>query len=324
MRVNIFVEDYLFLKYIGCATAARTLIKYLPTLPDMEICRNSYRDNFDLTHYHTFGPWALYHQKFTDGVKVLTAHSTPRINEGNIAFSKRINKLYPKIYKKFDHIITISDPCHREIRQMVPDMPVTQIPNGIDRTYFSRDNEKRESFREEFHIDDDRPVVLSVGQQTPRKGIYDFFKLAYRHPEMTWVWVGGFPYGTLSKDYAKIQAMKSHCHKNVIFTGVIGDISRAYSGADIFFMPSFAETFGLVIVEALSCGLPVIARNIYEFREIFGDSVLFFNTIEEAGAQVTSDDLSGYAERARGSTEKYDINLIARMHQQLYRELISP
>jgi glycosyltransferase involved in cell wall biosynthesis len=166
-------------------------------------------------------------------------------------------------------------------------------------------------------------VVLSVGQQTPRKGIYDFFKLADQHPDMTWVWVGGFPYGTLSKDYAKIQLQKTHSHENVIFTGVIDDISRAYSGADIFFMPSHAETFGLVIVEALSAGLPVIARDIFEFREIFGDSVLFFCEVDEA-RDIMNDDaaLHRCAARARASTEKYDITLIAKRHQQLYRELI--
>ena len=186
--------------------------------------------------------------------------------------------------------------------KIVPNIPTTLIPNGIDREYFKRDGEKRESFREEYGIDPDQRVVLSVGQQTPRKGIYDFFKLADQHPDMTWVWVGGFPYGTLSKDYAKIQMLKAHSHENVIFTGVIDDISRAYSGGDIFFMPSHAETFGLVIVEALSSGLPVIA-GISSSSGDLRDSVLFFREIDEARDLLNDDaTLQRCASRARSST----------------------
>ncbi|NLA37839.1 MAG: glycosyltransferase family 4 protein [Methanomicrobiales archaeon] len=323
MKVNIFVEDFRFLRYIGCATVARTLYNHLALLPGVEVARNSYHDDFDLTHYHTFGPWAMYHQNFTNGVKVLTAHSTPRVNKGNIAFSKKINTIYPKIYRQFDHIITISEPCHRETEQLAPDIPKTLIPNGIDRNYFRHDDEKRESFREEYGIDPDRRVVLSVGQQTPGKGIYDFFRLAGLHPEVTWVWVGGFPYGTLSKDYAKIQMLKTHSSENVIFTGIIDDTSRAYSGSDVFLMLSYAETFGLVIIEALSSGLPVITRDISEFREIFGNSPLFFRDISEVRSLLNdSAALQRCASRARASTERYDIMLIAERHQQLYRELI--
>jgi glycosyltransferase involved in cell wall biosynthesis len=117
--------------------------------------------------------------------------------------------------------------------------------------------------------------------------------------------------------------LKTQCHENVIFTGVIDDISRAYSGADVFFMPSHAETFGLVIVEALSAGLPVIARDIFEFREIFGDSVLFFSEVDGA-RDILADEavLQRCAAKARASSEKYDITRIAKRHQQLYRELI--
>lgn len=45
--------------------------------------------NDDIVHYHTFGPFALFHRRFSGGKKVLTAHSTPRINVGNIALAHR-------------------------------------------------------------------------------------------------------------------------------------------------------------------------------------------------------------------------------------------
>ncbi|HEY9204452.1 MAG TPA: glycosyltransferase family 4 protein [Candidatus Methanoperedens sp.] len=323
MRINIFVEDMLFFKYIGCATAAKTLYRQLSKLPDMDVSWNSNSHDFDIVHYHTFGPLSLLNRKYSRGVKILTAHSTPRINVGNLAFSRTINNYYPDFYRKFDHIINISVPCKQEVEQIVPDMPATLIPNGIDRDYFKRDKDKRKSFRERFDIGDDEKVVLTVAQQTPRKGIYDFIELSKKYPRIRWVWVGGFPYGIFSKDYFQIEKMKKQCADNTIFTGFLPDIMEAYSAADVFFMPSNAETFGLVILEALSCDLPVVARGIPEFREIFGNAVQFFGDVEEAGERITDDEsLQRCSTGARDFTAQYDIKRIADMHCNLYRELV--
>jgi glycosyltransferase involved in cell wall biosynthesis len=322
MRVNIFAEDILSLKYIGCSTVAKTLYRQLSRMPDIEVSWNSSSYDFDVVHYHTFGPLSLLNWKYSRGIKVLTAHSTPRINEGNLVFSRFINNYYPDIYRKFDHIINISVPCQREIEQMLPNIPTTLIPNGIDRDYFKRDDDKRKSFREKLDIEDNETVVLTVAQQTPRKGIYDFIELSKMYPGIRWVWVGGFPYGALSKDYLNIKKIKRFCGENAIFTGFIPDIVEAYSGADVFFMPSYAETFGLTILEALSCGLPVVARGIPEFREIFGDAALFFSNIEEAGVHITDDgSLRRNSRCFRDFTEQYDIKNIADRHCDLYRKL---
>jgi 1,2-diacylglycerol-3-alpha-glucose alpha-1,2-galactosyltransferase len=165
-------------------------------------------------------------------------------------------------------------------------------------------------------------VVLTLGQQTPRKGIYDFLEIAARTPDLIWVWVGGFPYGRLSKDYSRIEREKRKASENVIFTGFVPDVTEAYSGADLFFFPSKAETFGLVILEALASGLPVVARGIPELREIFGDAIAFFDSHDEAQDMVQARDklrLSG--EKARQFTERFDIRLIAEAHAKLYRRL---
>src|SRR4030042_7059599 len=91
MKINIFVEDLLFLKYIGCSTAAKTIFRELSRIPGMEISWNSRSSDFDLVHYLSFGPLSLLNRQYSRGIKVLTAHSTPRLNEANLAFSKYIN-----------------------------------------------------------------------------------------------------------------------------------------------------------------------------------------------------------------------------------------
>jgi glycosyltransferase involved in cell wall biosynthesis len=121
----------------------------------------------------------------------------------------------------------------------------------------------------------------------------------------------------------RIRRLKRRCGSNLIFPGYVEDIVASYSAADIFLMPSYAETFGLVILEALSCGLPVIARDIPEFRDIFGDAILYFSSREEAASLL--DDrpiLSGFASGARKYSAGYDIRDTAQRHLALYRELV--
>lgn len=323
MKINFFVEDMLFFRYIGCATVAKTLYGQIQGMPGVDAAWKSYTRHADVVHYHTFGPVTGLNRHMIRGKKVLTAHSTPRINMGNIALARAINKRYPKIYRRFDHIITISRPCHEEVTAMIPDMPVTMIPNGINRDFFRRDVEKRASFREYYGIPDEQEVILTVAQQTPRKGLYDFLALSRAFPEKKFVWIGGFPYGALSKDYGKIKQLKMRCGENVLFPGHMNDILKPYSAADVFLMPSYAETFGLVILEALSCGIPVIARDIPEFRDIYDDNILYFSQKSDAMTMMEDHAALGQcASRARDFTTRFDLKDIALQHLRLYGELI--
>jgi 1,2-diacylglycerol-3-alpha-glucose alpha-1,2-galactosyltransferase len=322
VKINYIVEDFSVFRYIGCATAARAIYRNMPKDADLDLLWNSAARGVDIAHFHTFGPLALGYRLYTKGVKILTAHSTPHTNLGNIGLSGFVNSLYPPIYRGFDHLVTVSEPSDREVRAMLPGMETTMIPNGVDRTVFRRYEDKRRAFRNALGVDEDETVVLTLGQQTPRKGIDDFLAIASQTPDLIWVWVGGFPYGRLSKDYSRIQREKKKASENVVFTGFVPDVTEAYSGADLFFFPSKAETFGLVILEALASGLPVVARGIPELREIFGDAVAFFETPDEAKELVLSKDrlrLSG--EKAREFTERFDVRIIAEAHAKLYRRL---
>ncbi|HWQ68253.1 MAG TPA: glycosyltransferase family 4 protein [Methanospirillum sp.] len=323
MDINFVVEDMFLFKYIGCSTVARSLYKSMKLEPGVNLTWDRYRCDTDIAHYHTFGPIALLNRRLSNGKRILTAHSTPRVNIGNLSLTKAINKRYPKIYQKFDHIITISESCEHEVREMAPDVPVTRIPNGIDRTYFKPSTTKRAAFREMYQISEEEQVVLNVAQVSPRKGFYDFMELARLHPDTRFVWVGGFPYSLASKDYMKIKWMIQQKPKNVLFTGFVPDIAEAYCGADLFCMPTFAETFGLAVLEAQGCGLPVLARNIPEFHEVYGESIRYFSTVEEASRELGDEDaIASCAAQAREASAKYDIADVCSSHLRLYKELL--
>lgn len=118
--------------------------------------------------------------------------------------------------------------------------------------------------------------------------------------------------------------MKKLSGANVIFTGFIPDITEAYSGADVFFMPSYAEGMSIVLLEAMASELPCVVRDIPEFREIFKDEGLYFKTSDEAAEVITNEQqLRRVVSVSRRLSHYYDIHHIAERHKMLYEELIT-
>lgn len=319
MNINFIVEDSGPLQYLGCATAAKNLYRELSKSVDI-----SYNDpslDYDICHLHTFGPKSLLYLKRFKNKTVITAHSTPHLNEGNLAFPGLVNWLYVPIYNQFDQIISVSKKCERELKEIGCKPSVTTIYNGIDLEKFKPDGKKRERFREIHDIDTNELVILTVAQRTPRKGIYDFLALAKRFPEHTFLWVGGFPYGLFSKDFRKVSKAIEHRSKNAIFPGFVEDIFEVYSGADVFLMPSYAEGHSIVMLEALSMELPMISRQTEEFTEAFSDMLYYYDDINEINSNTLDEkNLSAYKQKTK-DVKKYDIKETAKQHVKLYEKM---
>jgi len=319
MKVNFIVEDSGAFKYLGCATAAKNLYNKLSEKIDI-----SYNDSsldFDVAHFHTFGPKSLwYHRRFKNKT-IITAHSTPKLNYGNLAFPGLVNWLYKPIYNRFDHIISVSKKCERELIEMGCTPQVTTIYNGIDLSVFNRDKEKRKIFRNKLNLSDEDLLVLTVAQRTPRKGIYDFLEIAQRFPHYHFLWIGGFPYSFFSKDYRKIKKALKNKPKNAIFPGFVEDIFEVYSAADLFFMPSYAEGHSIVMLEALSMDLPMIARDTEEFKEAFDGTLQYFSSSADLNDTMFSEAKRTLYKEKSKEVAKYDIDLIANQHTKLYEKL---
>ena len=271
MKVNFVVEDSGMFKYLGCASVARDLYKGLSK--SIDIKWNSKSKDFDIAHFHTFGPKALWYAKRFKGKKVITAHSTPHLNNENLKFSNIINYFYKPIYNSFDHILAVSNDCKKHLIREGIKKEISVIYNPIDTKKFSFSRKKRESFRKKHKLEK-KFAILNLGQKTPRKGIYDFFDIAKKLSKAVFVWVGGAPYKFLSKDYRNIMKLQKNKPSNVILTGFLKDVVEAYSGSDLFFAPTHGETFGLTLAEAMSCNLPVLTRDLAVFREVYGDKVI--------------------------------------------------
>lgn len=141
-------------------------------------------------------------------------------------------------------------------------------------------------FRMRFAID--RPYILAVGTLEPRKNL-DFFLKVFasvsdRIPHQL-VLVG--PEGWMTESFHQT-LLELELGDRVRLTGFVSDAELGgwYSGADVFVFPSMYEGFGLPAVEAMNCGVPILASN----------SSCFPNVIGDAGMLIPLTDLEGWAD----------------------------
>ncbi|GAB3785563.1 glycosyltransferase family 4 protein [Dyella agri] len=140
------------------------------------------------------------------------------------------------------------------------------LRRAVDTQLFHPDR-RDPALRAQWGVDAGTPVVLYVGRIAPEKNLdlaVQAFRAAQRkQPALRYVWVGDGP------ARAALQA----AHPDFIFAGMQrGEaLARHIASADLFPFPSLSETFGNVILEAMACGLPVVAYHEGAAREHLRD-----------------------------------------------------
>jgi glycosyltransferase involved in cell wall biosynthesis len=152
------------------------------------------------------------------------------------------------------------------------------IHNGIDLARFPRKSLESSSFRQEAGIPESAFLVCAIGQICARKGLREllhaFSSIYSCAPYIHLAMVGKavFPH---EQEYqralvsATVAAGMAH---RVHFTGERRDIPAILHAADLLVLNSHEEPFGLVLIEAMSCGTPVLATRVGGIPEIVNDS----------------------------------------------------
>jgi len=169
-------------------------------------------------------------------------------------------------YNKGDVILTPTEYSRRLLISYGIRKPIIALSNGIDIKEFVPDMEKRKSFRQRYHLSEDKKVVLSVGHYIERKGILEFIEMARKMPEVQFLWFG---YTSPKLIPAKVQKAMEAAPANIRFPGYVTpeELRYAYQGSDLFCFMSHEETEGIVVLEALSCEIPVLVRDIPVYKD---------------------------------------------------------
>jgi glycosyltransferase involved in cell wall biosynthesis len=174
----------------------------------------------------------------------------------------RIGRLLMKVYKNiFDIVVVVSD-FGKEIAIEFgfPEKKIIVIPNGVDLKLFKK--------LEKVELEGS-PKILYVGYLIPLKRvdtiIKAFKKILTRHPNAHLYLVGDGP----EREKLDLLVSELKLNENVSFEGYVYgcDVYRYYSSCDLFILPSEKETFGIVLLEAMACKIPIIASQIPGFKD---------------------------------------------------------
>jgi glycogen(starch) synthase len=204
---------------------------------------------------------------------VLTVHSTEigRAQGLHSADSFSIDGIEWWAAYEACRVVVTSHSMKREIGDHfnLPLDKVDVIPNAIDVTKYNASVD-RGAVRARYGVGWGEKLVLCVGRLVPQKGIEHFIRavptIAQRYPEAKFIIVGeGW-----SRDYLEGLAQSTGHMQKFLFTGFISDaeVIALMTSADVLVIPSIYEPFGIVALEGMATGVPVVASQVGGLAEV--------------------------------------------------------
>ena len=228
--------------------------------------------NLDLDIIHSHQPYSLgnealkfskkfniplvftYHIKYEE-----YSHYVPLVPES--ISRKYIRKITTKYSNQCDNIIVPSTAIKKLLIDHEIKAPISIIPSGINIGSFEKDIGQRDGIRKKYQVKPDDIMLITACRLTEEKNlkflVRSFAKIRQKRDNVKFLIVGD---GAVRKDLGKI-AEELGIKDSIIFAGLVNrsEIVGLYQASDIFVFASLTETQGLVAVEAMAAGNPVIA-----------------------------------------------------------------
>ncbi len=279
-------------RYRGTGVYTRNLFHELEKLNNFQVDLVTVKDSlkdYDLIHYPFFDPFFLTYPLIKTKPTVITIHDLIPLKFPQ-HFSRGISgeikwQIQKLSVKRSAAILTDSDASKNDIEKIIgyKKTAIYTIPLGVssDFSIIKSDDIKLKT-KKRYSLPDN--FILNVGDVNYNKnseGLVTAFNLiSDKYKYLDLVLIGkGFTNPTPQlmnlKSMINNFGLEGRIHR---LTNVsLDDLVAIYNLADIYIQPSYAEGFGLPILEAMSCGCPVIASNIESHLEILPGEALIFN-----------------------------------------------
>jgi glycosyltransferase involved in cell wall biosynthesis len=293
---------------------------------------------FDVIHLHYpfFGGaevvWLAKKLGFFKGKLAITYHMDV-VGSGWLGkfFSFHTKILMPLIISSADKVIVTSTDyaSHSNIARFAEKFEA--IPIGVDDEFF-HPAEKDAELLKKFNIRDEKIILFVGGLDSAHyfKGLGYLISAARKIKNNFKIVIAGS--GNLKSEYEKM-AESLGIRDKVIFSGSPAreDLPKFYNLADVFVLPSIdkSEAFGIVLLEAMACGAPVVASELFGVRTLVTDNGFLSepknadNLAEKINSVLENEDLRKQmgANSRKNIEEKYSYKKVGEKLIHFYKEL---
>lgn len=198
---------------------------------------------------------------------VTTLHNFFLIDTG-FNYSPKVTWLAWQVWRRaltrYDHVVCISEAMRRYYRRILPDQAFELARNFRAESKLTGELSVEHAGWLAAQRLQNRHVLIYVGGLNRRKNIGSLFAALTQRPDCALLICGAGP----QRAELEQQASESGIGARVLFAGQVSDPRLAIAKSDMLVLPSFAEGFPLVVLEAASVGVPSLLSNIAVHREL--------------------------------------------------------
>jgi glycosyltransferase involved in cell wall biosynthesis len=206
------------------------------------------------------------------------------------------------------------------------------IPNSVDTERFQPSAALRQAARLRLNLPPGALVIGTVARLSPQKRpklLLELFVLLRRqHPQLYLVMAGSGPLEPLLREHAELAGVAPY----VVFTGFVPAVEALLPALDLHILMSRNEGFGIATIEAMACGVPVVATDVPGSADILRDSAAGLLVPPDdvaASAAIVSDlladpeRLAGFGRRGRSeAVERYSTAVVGKLVHAFYDGLV--